>query len=189
VFSDGTKGVLDSLVPPFTTTASYAQASNTAGRDEIAAKYTPAFTQQIDALWAAVNASTTGAFEMRLYDSSSTLLASVATDPNAIRQVGQVLAHVVPITPVTLTGGAVYRIAIIPTVAVNVSGYSVLYPDTAAFDIAPCGQNFFLSTRVDAGAWTDSTLERLLAGVRVSGVDIPSGGSGGMLYIPNLDGA
>jgi hypothetical protein len=82
----------------------------------------------------------------------------------------------------------VYYLALKPTTTTSV-GLSRFTVETAAMmDCFNGGQNLYLGTRTDAGAWTDTTTERPFMGIIVDQFDDGVGGAGGMIVHPGMSG-
>jgi hypothetical protein len=84
-------------------------------------------------------------------------------------------------TPTTLLANTSYRLAIKPGGS-NVTMYDFSVPAASYLGAVEGGTNWVLSTRTDAGAWTDATTKRPWLSLLISGVDVTSGGSGGGSY-------
>ncbi len=70
-----------------------------------------------------------------------------------------------------------YYLAVRPTPANNVTVYSLDVNAAGHLGIYPGGADVNFITRLDQGSWASATTtRRLVAGVRVSSIDIPSGG-------------
>ena len=101
-------------------------------------------------------------FDVVLYDPSSSALRTVSVDTDFI--VGTSM-HNQPVrwANVTLTAGLVYRLAMKPTTA---STIEISYYDANSLDIlntTPGISGSRLSTRTDAGAWTETPTRRLFS--------------------------
>jgi hypothetical protein len=64
--------------------------------------------------------------------------------------------------PITLAPDAPYRLAVVPTTTTVVKLSTFGVSSCGVMSAAAGGQSWYLSTRTDAGVWTDSTLERPL---------------------------
>jgi hypothetical protein len=76
----------------------------------------------------------------------------------------------------TLTCGTQYRIGIAPQDALQSIGLRVITMANATDNAAwPAGSGFYLSTRTDAGAWSDTTTSRPIAEIILNDLTPPSG--------------
>ena len=166
-FSDGTFGTLQGAYP-VSAVNSHTGVNTGSTPDEYALKFTPEFTMTIDALWALVQAPTGADYDVVLYE-GTTALVTVSIDQNSLANVGARII-VLPITPTDLTAGVDYYIAVKPTTANSVIVFSIDVTDVAFLDLSAGSREATYATRTDAGAWTETTTRRLLAGVQICGV-------------------
>lgn len=89
-------------------------------------------------------------------------------------------------TLATLYYGNTYRLAIQPQGAVNVTMFGFTAKTTTELDAFPGGAEFYLSTRTDLGAWTDTPLTRPLVDLLL--FDITKPAAAGLLVHPGLVG-
>lgn len=127
--------------------------------DERAARFSLPIPMRVTHLMAAVDSD--GDFDLVLYDASSSVLASVSVDADADSSTS-VHAHCHQLaTPVELDANTVYRLAVKPTSATSITTmHSTLDTSTGGTRIREAytgtDQNWKLSTRTDAGSWTDT---------------------------------
>lgn len=77
----------------------------------------------------------------------------------------------------SLTAGSTYRIGFAPdNSSITLSPYYFEVASAADWDAFPMGQNFWISSRTDAGAWTDVTTRRFNANILLDDITAPSGG-------------
>ena len=81
--------------------------------------------------------------------------------------------------PVDLAGGTWYRMTMLPDSSTAISVGRLYLPSAAAMDGLPLGQDCYLTTRAGAGAWSQTTSERMAVGLVFSGVDDGAGSGGG----------
>lgn len=127
------------------------------------------------------------AFELHLYDSGNTSIASVTTaaDPQVRSAVGAGMHEYYFNTDVTLTAGATYRIVLKPTSTTSLT-VQVLDLDQAGYMSAmPGGTNWQYTSRVDAGAFSETSTRRLPIWLLVDGI---SDGAGGVRVHPGMSG-
>lgn len=182
-----TDGVFGSLSPTAIICSACAQLgynSGTAGADEYALEFSLPFTCKIDGGWFDLNiANANSNFEFVIYE-GTTALRTVAVDANSIQATSGTLSTTFSISELTLTANTVYRLAAKPT---TTNGITLTYIDVADanhWQATSGGTAFRMAQRVDGGAWTTTTTRRPFAGVRVSSIDVGSGGSSGGLFTP-----
>jgi hypothetical protein len=116
-----------------------------------------------------------------LYDSDgSTVLATATIDKDLRFGSATTICPVQFSFPssVSLAASTNYYLSIKPG-ASSISAYSLQFPGTAYLAASPWGANAIMSTRTDAGAWSDETDEQLYAGLIIDGIDNGAGGGGG----------
>ena len=177
VAADGTLGVLAGSFPQLTATTSTANVnSGTAGADEYALKFTPTEPCWAGEFHVTLTIAAGADFDVILYE-GTTALVTVSIDANVIDATGSPCEFFIPFTDVELTPGTAYRLAIKPTTANNVTIYLATITSGDAELVASGCQ---LSTRVDAGSWTDDATRvplRFCLGI-VASDDGAGGGSG-----------
>lgn len=148
--------------------------------DEYALKFQFPAPVRVRGAWVMVDMDNN--FDVVLYNSASAAQTTMAVDKD-IRQGSGTLINPYYVffdTSISLTASTNYRLAIKPG-ASNISVYGLACPSSSYLGSMPAGSNAVLSTRTDAGAWTDSTAEQLYAGLIIDGIDdgVSAGGSGG----------
>ena len=163
------------------TQTSYQVASNP---DEYALAFTiPATlvaTYQVAGIWLPWLAPNTGGvLKFVLYD-GTTVLQDVTYDSDYSANVGGTHHNVRVLfdesTLSVLTAGSTYRISVQPQDANAFALVRVSANAQDDFEAWPGGQNMWVSTRTDAGAWTDILTQRLLGGIVIRDWTLPSGG-------------
>ncbi len=101
-----------------------------------------------------------GTYNVVLYAPNGSTLLSVAGLKGGGGSSGPVLTQFP--SPITLLPNSLYRLAVVPltTTAVKLTVYDV--QNCGIHDAHPGGRNWYLSTRTNAGLWTDSPLQRPL---------------------------
>lgn len=127
-------------------------------------------------LYAALGSAAT---DIILYDTDGTTALRTSTiDTTALS--GYTGYIVMPwSSPVTGINNGTYRLSVKPTSTTNITVYGMLTPYAAAFDAWMGGQNFILSTRTDAGTWTQDATKRLNGGLIIDQMDDGIGGGAG----------
>lgn len=166
--SDGTFGTLAGTAIPGLTLNTHAFKSDSAA-DEYAMAFRVLYPCKIEGAWVILAcAANTANFDIVLYQ-GTTALATVSVDANA--GAFSVGTHrpieVVFSSPVTLSAGTQYYLAVKPTQATsNVTVNSVDVSAAGHLVCWPGGTDWNYSARVDGGAWDAvTTTRRLLAGL------------------------
>ena len=142
--------------------------------DEYALRFRFLAPVRIDRFWwAGVPLTTSADMDIILYDvDGTTALETISIDPNHFRALGNFLL-VMPFSQEhSLTANSFYRLAVLPTGAGNNNDRVRIetFQAAAMLDSMPGGQDFHLSTRTNAGAWTDTLNQRISMGVFLSGI-------------------
>lgn len=122
-------------------------------------------------------------FDLKLYNSSDTLLQDVTVDGDAaVNATGGLYWYWFNETTLeTLNYGDTYRVTIVPgSTSDNYFAYYIAADSSAEAEAFPFGNgNMFQWTeRADAGAWTDRAERRPIFGIVVADITEPSGGAG-----------
>jgi len=143
--------------------------------DERAMKIKPTKSVKIIGFWVDFKHVIPGDVDFVLYDTNgTTVLETVTHDAQSEVTPGATLGtRVFMFTKEhTLTKGLVYRLSVKPLSANNCRIGVRDVDSVAVAAAAPGGADFGLSTRVDAGAWTDTDLQRINAGLYVTELGI-----------------
>jgi hypothetical protein len=148
--------------------------------DEYALRFQLPFPARVAGYWFGGGGNAAGSdFDVVLYDSSSVAIASDSWDGD-LRSSNTAINHEGRFTsPVTINANEVYRLALKPTTANNITISRVIVLSAAVFGAHDGGTEFYLSTRTDAGAWTDSTTIRPIFGLILDQFDDGESGGGG----------
>ncbi len=125
-----------------------------------------------------------------LLNASGTTLANAVYDPD-VRGAASYAMHNLyfdsdPASTYTLETGTWYRIIMTPG-ASAVAYYEIKVQSNAMMGGLDGGINFYKTSRVDGGAWSETTTSRILLGLLVDQFDI--GGSGGGGGLPIIGGS
>lgn len=155
--------------------------------DEKGLKFRLPYPVRVIGFWVGVD-MIAGPTDMKLYDSDgSTVLETVSLDNN-IRSSGGNHAQYFASSYI-LAKDTFYRLTCVPSTTSNVRLFEVEVDAVAVMDALEGGQNFHWSERTDAGAWTDTTTKRPLAGLIIDQFDDGTGGAGGGLIThPGMSG-
>lgn len=117
-----------------------------------------------------------------IYDSADVVKFTVALDKD-VRSATFREMYVVRLTSrLTILKDSVYRCAIKPTTTTpNVNVHTFTVNTAAMMDAHDLGQKLIRTERTNAGAWTDTATGRVVGWIKVSGIDIPAGGAGGVI--------
>jgi len=142
----------------------------------------PAITMAVAGAW--LWCTLPGDATIVLYDAADAVLASVALDKDrrGTPTTAGGTAAALFAAPVTLTAGATYRLTCLPTDASGVSTTEFTVPSVAHLAACPGGAAMYLTTRTNAGAWTDTTTQRPFMGLIISGIDTGTSTGGGGSY-------
>lgn len=89
---------------------------------------------------------------------------------------------------VSLSANTAYRLSVKPTSVTSIILNEFTVLSNAMFDMLSLGSNGYLSTRTDAGAWTETNTQRPFVGLILNKFDDGVGGSGGMLVHSGMTG-
>ncbi len=153
-FADGSRGVFTGGLP----TASTTQFSINTGTtpDEVALRFIPDVDEKIAGAQWYVTSDNNANFDVVLYDSGSSVLASASVNGHTSYQNSTTQAIQVGWNEVSLSSGQTYRLAIKPTTANNVGMQYFTVGNSSVLNAWPGGPNAYYSQRTDAGAWTDT---------------------------------
>jgi hypothetical protein len=121
----------------------------------------------------------TGDADVVLYDSGGSTLATVTADKDLRNGSAAIWNTVYFSSAVELAASTTYRAALKPTSGTNVMVQDLSAGTNARLGTLPTGTACYLSTRTDAGAWTDTNTDLPLIALIVNGVDDGTGGGGG----------
>lgn len=120
-------------------------------------------------------------FDVILYDASNNVLASVSVDKDTRGDTAGEPYIVLFASDVTLTAGATYRLCVKPTTGSSIA--LIYYVFRASTEVAQViGMSAQMSTRTDAGAWSQTSTQLPAIALLINGVE-----SGGLLG-PNMRG-
>jgi hypothetical protein len=176
-FSDGTFGALEGSSP----CTLFGQQNFNSGSNpaEYALEFSFPFNCKIDGMWACVVLSVNNKdFEVVLYNGTTAMTGgTIAVDANAVTNTGVRVFYAPFSQELTLAANTTYRLAFKPTTA---NGMGLIYLDVANaahFQGHSGGAAWCWGNRASGGSWNSpTTTRRPLAGVRVSSIDLPTGG-------------
>lgn len=151
-YSDGTYEFVGSFLASVVTSTTFNSGS---AADEIGNKITLNDAVRTNGFWWIGTAS--GDFDAVLYDAANNVVASVSVDKDLQRANGTASLFNLPWTAAAELPIGTYRLVIKPTTTTNVSLVEYTVLNNAMLDSNPGGSDMVKTTRVDAGAWTDTT--------------------------------
>src|SRR3990172_7317285 len=191
-FDDGTLGFLDYSLAQKTTTNTSFDVNSAA--DEVCCIFELPGPVTVDALWARAGEDVAGGdFELILYSDplgTPTVIETITIDADTTQATGASDFIFCPLTVLrTLSKDTKYAVAVRPTTANNVNIQVITFDVEAFKKCWPGGIKTQKGTRADqTGAFTASTTEIALAGVRIRSIDDGAGGAGGLLVHPGMAG-
>ena len=150
--------------------------NNGSGTDEYALRVVCSQPTKFDAVRTYVNpAGATSDFDLVWYN-GTTAIQTVSVDANTLANTGTMRSIERGLPEVTCLPGNTYYMAIKPTTANNIQIAYWTFVSNAALG-ASGPTSWHLASRVDAGAWSTSTVDRPLIQLRIS--SFPAQNSGG----------
>jgi hypothetical protein len=154
--------------------------------DERGLKFRFPFPFRIAGVWAHLDSDND--CELRLYDSNgTTVLETVTIDAQQHYGVAGGLQNYLWPATRELLANTYYRVSVLPTTGSSVAMEHFDVFSAGIMDAHEGGQDFHLTTRTDAGAWTDVLTSRPFIGLYLDGFDA-GGGTGGVRYHPGMGG-
>lgn len=179
-FADGAFGTLDFGVPISAVGSDTFQ--STSNPEIIGLEFQLPFPCKCDGAWAVLNINSGADFTVQLYDGNS-VIASAATDSNAIASASATRQHIVTFPEQSLSANHTYRIGIKPTTAnaVTLSNFSVA---AAGHLGAHVGGTTWQYNTFHTSAWGSPTpTKRPLIGLRLSAVDDGTGSGSSVIGV------
>ena len=179
-YNDGSYGYIADALPysAFTNTAF----NNSSNPDERGIKFRLPFSARV--VGAEVVLDADAACDIVLYGSDGTTVLTSRSLDSDVRfgANGGNLAVRFPASQ-TLLANTDYRMTVLPTSGSNVTISDFAVASAAIWDAVDGGADFHLTTRNNAGAWTDTTTSRTLMALLIDAVDL-----GGLKTHPGMSG-
>jgi len=157
--------------------------------DERALKFKYPVPITVSGFWIFGSHATSSDFDAVLYDSNgTTALLTQSVEAMQQRSTSVGLVDYFFDSTQALLKDTFYRLSFKPTTVNNITINSFTAFNAAVMNQIEGGENFHLSERTDAGAWTDTTSQRLFVGLIVEKLDNAVGGASGMLHHPGMTG-
>lgn len=136
------------------------------------------FPCRLSGIWVKVDAD--NPFDIVIYDAASSVVTSFSGNAGIRATTGARNAYYLLPTPLTLTPNVNYRVTLLPSTGSSISTYDWTF-STSAIRAAQDGMSstWMLTTRTDAGGWTDTDTARPVMGLVLDGFDSGGGGGGG----------
>ena len=185
-YSDGTVGSLGVCPSSAVTQTSF---NNASSADEIGNIFQFPFPVIITVIVIMMCPSANSTFDIVLYDSDgTTALQTVSIDPDQLvsNGTGRVF-HYFRFANQALLINTNYRIVMKPTSANNLDIWDFTVNAALTMDAYDLGQNMYLTSRADAGSWTNTTTRRMGMALLLQGFDdaVCAGGASAYTYIGN----
>ena len=127
--------------------------------------------------WRGDTPVTAGTLRGKLYDSGGTLLVQTPSEDHDYFQIATTTYFSDFTAPQTLDINTVYRLTLLPETTTNLGLYEFSVNAAGIMDCFAGGQNVHLTTRTDAGSFTDTTTQRALMGLLIDQLDDGAGGA------------
>ena len=172
-YSDGTYECFGAM--PLLSHTAVTYASNTATADEYAMAFSLPFACRVVGMGCMIDMD--GDTDFILYE-GTTVRASVSMDKDSGRSSTSTgVLEVLFDASYDITASTAYRIAVKPTTTTSVQIVTFEFSSAAILDSLEGGQEFYHSSRVDAGAWDgDDTARRPAFWLLIGGIDVSAGG-------------
>lgn len=180
-YNDGSYESCDTIPASSITTIAFDSASTP---DEYAMKFSFPFKYRATGMWIL------GDFDydtdVVLYDADGTTVLDTVTIRQAERGIMATAFTIKRFTPIVLNAGSTYRLSIKPNTsgASDVTIYKITMPTSAMMGCLPGGTNITMSSRTDAGSWTDDPTSLIVMGLYF---DQLSSDRGDTVYTVKLD--
>jgi hypothetical protein len=176
-YDDGTYAKIPGLVLPIVSITNQAF-NNTSTPDERGLRFQVEFDCKISGFWMQISANQPA--DAVLYDNASSVLATVVIDPEVRQGVSAITKSWFYFSSaISLTANTTYRLVLKPTTVNSVTLQQFNATSNAILEATDGGIEWYLTSRTDAGAWTDTTTSQPFIGIILSELDVSSGGGGG----------
>lgn len=176
-YSDGSIECITGNMPVLVSTRTF---NSSSAIDESGIKITLPFPCRVVGFW--VWGDFDAAADVILYDTDGTTTLASASINSFVRVNANNGIHFLTSSATPDMLAATYRLTVLPTTTTNITLNELTTPTAAFMDALALGQNCILTTRANAGSWTDTTTGRALVGLLVSGFE--SGGRNGGILRP-----
>lgn len=157
-YSDGIYEPIGQCIPTSPSISTFFNAGS--GADEIGNRFTIPAPMRSPGIFSGVN-HIGAAIDYVLYDGSTVLSAiSIAAGLSAAGTGYETLYWD---SPITLSPGTVYRLIAKPTSTTNINVREAVMLNNAMLGMLPGGSDWYKTSRVDGGAWTDTNTRRIWA--------------------------
>lgn len=145
--------------------------------DEYAVRFQMPFACRVVGAWARLDANDD--LDLVLYN-GTTAERTASVDKDILRSTTPGVITAMFSSSYDISANTTYRMSIKPTTATTIQICRFTNTTAAVLAAIPGGSEWYESTRVDAGAWSDVTTSQPWGGIIIDGIDVGSGsGSGG----------
>jgi hypothetical protein len=175
-YDDGTYAQFEwpNIAPSATNTRAFNSGSTP---DERGFLFQLPFPARVKGCW--IRVASSAAFDIVLYDAASGVAGSITPTPANVYVTSGANGYYEFASGISLTKNVNYRLVVKPTTVSNVSIYDMDF-NSSAIRTAHVPDSTWMSTsRVNAGAWTDTNTNFPFMGLVFDGFDDATGGGGG----------
>jgi hypothetical protein len=181
--SDNTWQYIPGTTPTTNVDQTLAFNVDTGAQDEVALRFKLPYTAKLGQIAIRMNLSANA--DVVLYDGGSN--PSFTLDSDLTKSTNNT-PHVAQFNDVILAADTVYRAALKPTTASNVTIFYQNFQQNALLAASGGTVEMYWSSRVDGGAWTDLNTRRPTISLGLTAFDAGGGGAGNSGYISKLFG-
>jgi hypothetical protein len=163
--------------------------NNTSTPDEWALRFKLPVPVRARGAWVYTDPGSGVNFDVVLYDSVDTVKGSFSVDGDITPENGAIPFAGDFASDVDIAADEVHRLSLKPTTGTDIARYNIAVNSNAVFGGYEGGIEFYLSSRTDAGAWTDDATKRPPAGLIINGIDNAAASAPSVLravYMPIL---
>lgn len=165
-YSDGTYAPMENVIPYSANTSTAFNSGSTP--DERALRWSLPFVHRVSGCWAELSIG--GNFDIVFYDSDgTTALTTLSVDGDYDPGLTGVAFYTFA-SSIECKSNTAYRLSLKPTSASNITAYQNGMSTNAQLGQFGGGTEFYLSTRTDAGAWTDTNTAKPYMGLIIDGI-------------------
>lgn len=175
-YDDGTYAEFPFNFVPAANINSYTGVQSTSSPDEYALRFQVPASIRVKGAWMLIDSDND--VNVNLYNSGGTSLASASLDAQQRTDTGASPKLFIFDTSVTLSANTTYYLGAI-SASTAIAFASVEAPTAGHMAAFPGQSEWYMATRTDAGSWTETTDEWLIAGLIVDGIDDGAGSGGG----------
>jgi hypothetical protein len=169
-------GVYEDIGSPIPGIWSSPTISSSTTPDEVGVKFSLPFPVTVKGVW--LNLDLDGNATIKLYDSDgSTVLGSISVLSAERAFTSMTLYYFHFSTPIDLDAGTEYRLTLLPATTTAIGFRRVVVASADRLGAMSGGTAWYETSRTDAGAWTDTTTQKVFKGLLCSHFHDGAGGS------------